>query len=109
MRFSTNGPRSHHGKRSRRYEAESRATCKFEPGDGWKLLDVTTLVRSRAKASRDSHGVVLRFLKEDVSGGLPEVFSDYKLVSREGIGPWADRRPLLLVVKTPTPTAPNSN
>ena len=92
-----------------RYEADSRATCKFEPGDGWKLFDVTAMVRSRAKAGRDSHGVVLRFLKEDVSGGLPEVFSDYKLVSREGIGPWANCRPQLLVVKTSTSTAPRSN
>jgi hypothetical protein len=27
------------------------------------------------------------------------VFSDYKLVSREGVGRWADYRPLLLIVE----------
>ena len=24
-----------------RYEAEPAATCKFEPGDGWKIIDLT--------------------------------------------------------------------
>jgi hypothetical protein len=82
-----------------RYEAEPAATCKFEPGDGWKLIDVTPLVRARAKAGRNGHGVVLRFLNEDVSG----VFSDYKLVSHEATAEWADRRPVLLVVKSSKP------
>jgi hypothetical protein len=86
-----------------RYEAEPAATCNFEPGDGRKLIDVTPLVRARAKAGRNGHGVVLRFLYEDVSGGLPESFSDYKLVSREGTGEWANRCPLLLVVRAPKP------
>jgi hypothetical protein len=92
-----------------RYEAKPAATCKFEPGDGWKLIDVTPLVRARAKAGRNGHGVVLRFLNEDVSGGLPEIFSDYKLVSREGAGEWANRRPLLLVVKASKPAKALSN
>jgi RNA polymerase sigma factor (sigma-70 family) len=91
-----------------KYEPEPAATCKFEPGDGWKLFDVTPLVRARAKAGRNGHGVVLRFLKEDVSGGLPEVFSDYKLVSREGAGQWVDHQPVLLVVKAMKPPSPPS-
>ena len=85
------------------YEDEPAARGKFEPGDGWKLFDVTTLIRTRAKAGRKSHGVVLRFSKEDMPGGLPEVLSDYKLVSREGTGEWTDFRPVLLVVRATTP------
>jgi RNA polymerase sigma factor (sigma-70 family) len=81
------------------YATEPVATSKFRPGDGWKLFDVTSMVRARAKAGRDGQGVVLRFLNEDVTGGLPEVFSDYKLVSREAVGKWADYRPVLVVVK----------
>ena len=73
--------------------AEPAATYKFEPGDGWKLFDVTPLVRARAKAGRNGHGVLLRFLNEDVSGGHEEIFSDYKIVSREGADEWANRRP----------------
>jgi RNA polymerase sigma factor (sigma-70 family) len=81
------------------YATEPVTTSKFKPGDGWKLFDITSMVRARAKAGRNGQGVVLRFLNEDVAGGLPEVFSDYKLVSREGVGKWADYRPVLLVVK----------
>ena len=76
-----------------KYDLEPAGICKFEPGDGWKLLDVTPLVRARAKDGRKGHGVILRFLSEDVSSGPTESFSDYKLVSREGTGEWADRRP----------------
>ncbi len=82
-----------------KYDAEPAGTYKFEPGAGWKLFDVTALVRARAKAGREGHGVLLRFLNEDVSDRTQEVFSDYKLVSREGVGEWADHRPMLLVVK----------
>jgi RNA polymerase sigma factor (sigma-70 family) len=87
-----------------KYETEPVTTCKFEQGDGWKIIDVTPLIRDRAKRGRKGHGVVLRFLIEDVSSGPVESFSDYKLVSREGVGEWADRRPLLLVVEAPKPT-----
>ena len=92
-----------------KYELEPAAICKFEPGDGWKLLDVTPLVRARAKANRQGHGVVLRFLSEDVSSGPTESFSDYKLVSREGAGEWAARRPMLLVVKASNPARSRSD
>lgn len=79
------------------YQAEPAATFKFEPGEGWKVFDVTPLVRSRAKAGRAGHGIVLRFLSEDLrgSGG----WSGYQMVSREGGAEWALRRPILLVVE----------
>jgi len=81
-----------------RYNPEPVATYKFEPGDGWKLFDVTPLVRDQAKAGRNSHGILLRFLSEDFSGQR-ENWSGYDFVSREGAGEWVSRRPVLLVVK----------
>jgi RNA polymerase sigma-70 factor (ECF subfamily) len=81
-----------------RYDPEPSATYKFEPGEGWKLFDVTHLVRSQVKPRRECHGILLRFLsedfkREDVDG------SGYHFVSREGAGEWAARRPVLLVVE----------
>jgi RNA polymerase sigma factor (sigma-70 family) len=78
------------------YDPKPFATCTFEPGEGWKLFDVTALVRAQAKADRDRHGVMLRFLQEDIP---PMRCSTYFFVSREGAGEWAGRRPVLLVVK----------
>ena len=83
-----------------RYGSEPAATYDFEPGEGWKLFDITPLVRTHARDGRPRHGLVLRFQTENFSGGPQETFSDYKLVSREGAGEWANRRPVLLVVKT---------
>ena len=79
------------------YNPEPFATYKFEPGKGWKLFDVTRLVQAKAKAGGKGHGVLLRFLSEDMKGG--ETHSDYKCVSREATGEWQTRRPVLLVVK----------
>ncbi len=78
------------------YDPEPIATYKFEPGDGWKFFDITPLVRAQAKAGRKSHGILLRFLSEDFK---PPSGSGYDLVSREGAGEWASRRPIVLVVK----------
>jgi hypothetical protein len=79
------------------YDPDPAATFKFEPGEGWKLFDITSLVRAQAKADRKSHGILLRFLREDVK--QPQSGSGYDFVSREGAGEWAGRRPMLLVVK----------
>jgi hypothetical protein len=57
-------------------------------------------VRARAKAGRNGHGVLMRFLNEDVHGGPQDDHCDYKMVSREATAEWADRRPVFLVVKT---------
>ncbi len=81
-----------------RYDPEPFATYKFEPGEGWKLFDVTPVVRARGKAARQGHGVLLRFLSEDASGARGDL-STYYFVSREGAGEFAGRRPVLLVVK----------
>jgi len=79
------------------YDPEPAATYKFEPGDGWKLFDVTAAVRSRSKTGGSGHGLLLRFLSEDRSGQR-KAWSGYQFVSREGVGEWADRRPVLLTV-----------
>lgn len=84
------------------YDPEPAATYKFAPGEGWKLFDVTDLVRADAKAGRKASGVMLRFLSEDRSTQGKKNWSGYQLVSREGTGEWAKRRPVLLVVE-PSP------
>ena len=91
-----NGPRSNSWSIQPQYDPEPAATYKFEPGEGWKLFDITPLVRDQAKARRKGHGILLRFLSEDFK---PPTGSGYDLVSREGAGEWASRRPMLLVVK----------
>jgi RNA polymerase sigma factor (sigma-70 family) len=78
------------------YNPEPFSTYSFEPGKGWKLFDVTSLVRAQAKAGRKGFGVMIRFVSEDLKGGT---HSDYKCVSREATGEWQTRRPVLLVVK----------
>lgn len=79
-----------------RYNPEPFASTAFEPGEGWKLFDLTPMVRDQAKKGRRNHGILLRFLSEDAR--QPEV-SEYYFVSREGAGEWTGRRPVLLVVK----------
>jgi hypothetical protein len=83
-----------------RYDPEPAATYKFEPGEGWKLFDITPMVRAQAKAGRASHGLLLRYLSEDAKG---QGWSGYELVSREGSGDWARRRPVLVVVRASKP------
>jgi RNA polymerase sigma factor (sigma-70 family) len=88
-----------------RYDPDPIGTFEFKPGTGWKVFDITPLVRAQSKAGRKGHGVLLRFLSEDFPSGSAEFdsHSDYKCVSREGTGEWENRRPLLLVVKAAKP------
>jgi RNA polymerase sigma factor (sigma-70 family) len=79
-------------------DTEPSASFKFSVGDGWKLLDITPIIKSQAKAGRKSNGVMLRFLSEDRSGAKQN-WSGYEFVSREGTGKWANLTPRLLVVK----------
>jgi hypothetical protein len=65
----------------------------FAAGEGWKIFDVTRLVRDRDGAA--GHGVLLRFANEPQENDL----SSYHFVSREGLGEWADRHPVLLIVE----------
>jgi RNA polymerase sigma factor (sigma-70 family) len=79
------------------YAAEPSGTYKFEPGAGWKLFDVTPMIQARAKTRQQGHGLLLRFLNEDMKSAKKNL-CDYKCVSREGTGEWQNRRPLLLLV-----------
>ena len=60
---------------------------------------------AQAKGGREGHGILLRFLNEDHNGAN---WSGYDLVSREGAGEWASRRPMLLVLDTSRPRLPQS-
>ena len=70
------------------------ASAVLTPGEGWKLFDVTPLVRKWASSESKGRGLMLRFAREDVGQGGK--WSGYQFVSREG---QADRRPMLLVVE----------
>lgn len=77
---------------------EAAASFPFVPGVGWKLFDITPLVRLQADAKRKARGAMLRFASEDRSGEKAD-WSGYQFVSREGMGEWAGLRPRLLVVE----------
>ena len=47
-----NWPELNSWKTQPKYDPEPAATYKFEPDDGWKLFDITPLVRAQAKAGR---------------------------------------------------------
>ncbi len=78
-----------------RYHPDPAMNYPFNSRVGWKLFDITQLVRDQASRKRGSHGVLLRFLSEDFKG---TDWSGYEFVSREGAGEWANRRPVLLVM-----------
>ena len=80
------------------YDLDPAATYQFEPEPGWKLFDVTPIVRQQAKSGHKGHGVLLRFLSEDFAERRAD-WSGYSFVSREGTGEWVKRRPVLLVVE----------
>jgi hypothetical protein len=72
------------------------------PEKGWKIFDVTSLVEEHLKSAKPLHGVLLRFGSEDLKAD-DRNWSGYKFVSREGIGDWESRRPVLLLVDTGQP------
>jgi hypothetical protein len=74
------------------------ATNKFVVGDGWKLFDVTALLRNRDDANRN--GVMLKFENEQQT---EQDWSGYALVSREGLGDWETRHPQLLIIEPDGP------
>lgn len=70
------------------------ASAVLAPGEGWKLFDVTPLVRKGASSVTKGRGLALRFAREDVGTGGK--WSGYEFVSREG---QPGRRPMLLVIE----------
>lgn len=79
-------------------ELEPTGSFKFEGGEGWKVFDITPIVRTKFKPGAKHHGVMLRFLHEDRSGQGPKK-SEYDFVSREGAGEFQKKRPVVLFVK----------
>jgi hypothetical protein len=69
----------------------------FADGTGWKLFDITSLIERQKAAGENWHGIELRFAAED-GNAEEKKWSGYQFVSREGIGEWEGRRPVLLVV-----------
>jgi hypothetical protein len=80
-----------------RFAEHPATTFKIPVGMGWKILDMSPLIREQAKADRRSHGVVLRFAQEDRDTQAADLCG-YGFVSREGIGEHENRRPVFLVV-----------
>ena len=66
------------------------------PGEGWKLIDLTPLVRERARPGAKVHGVMLRYTREDRA---PDSHTGFGFVSREAIHDQAARRPVVLVLR----------
>ena len=77
------------------YADDPIASTKFEPGESWKLFDITSFIKPHE--GRSGHGLMLKFLNEDRPGEGD--WSGYQFVSREGEKEWAKRRPMLLVVQ----------
>lgn len=84
-----------------RFADEPVARFPLSPDKGWMIFDVTSIVRAWARTNQPHFGVVLRFAQES----LDKDWSDCQFVSREGIGEWENRRPVLLVVDPNLPPA----
>jgi len=52
---------------------EPAAKFEFVAGEGWKLFDITPVVRSQAECGQGRHGVLLRWLSEDRPGPKGEL------------------------------------
>jgi len=87
------------------FASEPAARFEITATNGWNFFDVTALLQKHAKGPKPTFGVVLRFADES-SDADKSTYSSYQFVSREGIGPWESRRPVLLVVD---PTQPPAN
>ncbi|MEM6470288.1 MAG: DNRLRE domain-containing protein [Planctomycetota bacterium] len=67
-------------------------TTSFQPGEGWKLFDVSKIVRN----PKANQGVMLRFVKENES---VMSWSGFAFASREALGEWIRKRPLLIIAE----------
>jgi hypothetical protein len=77
-----------------RFLPEAGATFDLQPGAGWKLFDVTDLVREQARTPQTDHGVVLCLPEKNTT---EDDWSQIDFASREC--QTQSLRPTLLVVK----------
>ncbi len=75
------------------YADEAATSIHLGPEMGWKLFDVTAIVRKQAAKPESFHGVMLRFGNED---HVLWKTSTFVFTSREAEGEWAPLRPMLL-------------
>ena len=104
MRFSRSGPNVPLGKPSRRYDAEPAATYKFKPRLAETVRRHSRFARARAKDGRKGHGVLLRFLNQDVPEQNRRSFLTSSLSVAKVPTNGQNCRPVLLVVKASKPT-----
>ncbi|HUV41558.1 MAG TPA: hypothetical protein VMW23_07215, partial [Sedimentisphaerales bacterium] len=71
------------------------ARFEFVPGNGWKLFDISALVRNQYKNPGKSYGAMFIFDVED-----KEIWSGYRFVSTEAFEQYRTKHPKLLVVQT---------
>ena len=71
------------------------ARFEFVPENGWRLFDISALVRDQYKNPRKSYGAMFIFDVED-----REIWSGYRFVSTEAFEQYRTRHPKLLVVQT---------
>jgi len=93
-------------KEAPRVAAEPALTFDMAAGNGWKVFDLTSLLDKVDSSEHGANGVMLRFSKEDRKAD-DKNWSGYEFVSREGIGEWESRRPVLLVVDPDQPALPD--
>lgn len=86
------------------FAPEPAAHFEVTADKGWKFFDVTSLVRRQTADGESAFGVVLRFADENYDC-KDDAYLSYGFVSRDGIGPWENRRPVLLVVDSSQPPA----
>jgi hypothetical protein len=77
------------------YADEPSGSIQLGPEMGWKLFDVTAIVRKQAAEPKNFHGVMLRFGNED---HVLWKTSTFVFTSREAEGEWTPLRPMLLFV-----------
>ena len=79
---------------------EPVAEYNFDPDPGWKLFDVTTVVRAHSERGNESLGVILRFAdSSQIPEGTSRTRGRYGFYSQFVQRSLAPFRPVLLVLK----------
>lgn len=82
------------------FSPEVAATFDLNPGEGWKMLDVTELVREQVRAPQKNFGVALSLPRLALEA-TQQPWSELDFTSREAENP--SLRPMLLIVRATEP------